>query len=62
MSDITLCSSEGCKRAKKCYRKMAEINPYWQSYSDFLPKTGVKCEYFMEIKTNFNKNDGDSNV
>jgi hypothetical protein len=47
MPDITMCLNKGCKKAKKCYRFMAEPEPNYQSYSHFDYKGS--CKYFMPI-------------
>ena len=35
MPDISMCENEACDMKEKCYRFMAEPNPYRQSYSDW---------------------------
>jgi hypothetical protein len=48
MADITMCASIDCPLAKKCYRKLAVKNLYYQSYADFKPKEG-ECEGYTPI-------------
>ena len=52
MPDITMCDRQECPSCDKCYRFVAEPNPYRQSY--FAPPypdyASGKCEYFMPVK------------
>ncbi|KYC52635.1 MAG: hypothetical protein AMQ22_00685 [Candidatus Methanofastidiosum methylothiophilum] len=48
MSDITMCTSIDCQLAKKCYRKLAEKNLYYQSFAEFKHEND-KCEGYMPI-------------
>ena len=50
--DISKCTGEGCLLKEKCYRFVAEPNPYWQSYMA-PPKKSVKnkdeCNYYWSL-------------
>lgn len=49
MSDITMCTGEGCPLKNKCYRYTAHADPYWQSYFMTPPyKNGELCAQFWE--------------
>lgn len=52
MPDIAMCMNSNCPSRMKCYRYMAEPNPYRQSYGDFKPFITHKdrCEYFTPIR------------
>jgi len=52
MTDITLCTSEGCQKSYKCKRKdFRNINPYNQSFQNFeffdgyTPTNVLDCKY-----------------
>lgn len=46
MPDISLCMTENCPLAEKCYRKHAKPDPYWQSY--FEPPS-EDCKHFLPV-------------
>lgn len=56
MSDISMCSGEGCLLKEKCFRFKAEPNPYSQSYFKEPPFNPTEsdeqpsCDYFWGIK------------
>lgn len=54
MPDISMCISDACPKAKKCFRYMAMPNKYWQSYCEFLNegeiKNGKECDAFWPLK------------
>ena len=52
MPDICMCGSKQCPSFNRCYRAIAIPSPYNQTYSDFDP---VGCEYFIDVKRDFNK-------
>ena len=35
MPDLSMCANEACNMKEKCYRYMAEPNPYRQAYADW---------------------------
>ena len=47
MADITMCKWVWCSKAKDCYRHMAKINEYRQSFFMFSPWVDETCEYFL---------------
>jgi hypothetical protein len=45
-----MCSNnEECPRRGKCYRAMAEFDPFEQAFSDFYEED-VECEHFWPIR------------
>ena len=49
--DITKCTNETCPKKASCYRYLAEVNPYYQSYARFeFDEVSDSCEYFSDIK------------
>ena len=56
MADITMCSGEGCKQKKKCYRFLAKPDKYQSFFSEppFSNHTG-KCTEFWECKSKSDK-------
>lgn len=44
MSDITMCSGNGCSAKDYCYR---HTDPDWQSFFAEPPGKDKSCEYFM---------------
>ncbi len=48
MPDISMCNTEGCPQAAKCYRKTAKWDPHWQSVTPFQFNDDGSCEHFME--------------
>jgi hypothetical protein len=51
--DITMCSGEGCRLKKDCYRHVAQPKPYRQSYFVEPPcaEKGTKCKHFWEVES-----------
>lgn len=61
MADITMCNNEKCKKAKSCYRFMANANPYLQSYL-IEPKNNCESrDYEMYIEVVNSKGNGVKN-
>lgn len=58
MADITMCTSIDCPLAKKCYRKLAAKNLYYQSFAEFKHEND-KCEGY--IPADINDDQMDSN-
>ena len=56
MPDLTMCSGEGCKQKKKCYRFLAKPDKFQSFYAQppFSDKTG-KCTEFLECKSKSDK-------
>lgn len=53
MPDISMCKNEECPLREKCYRFLAEPDPYWQTYADFkyeIKDGEVHCDYFWDNK------------
>lgn len=50
MPDISMCTGEGCKKKKTCYRFTAKPSSY-QSYFSVPPKEQDKCEYYYPVET-----------
>ena len=51
MSDMTLCSSEGCPKEGTCLRKQTAPSPFWQSYAEFeFDEDG--CDEYLEVSSN----------
>ena len=53
--DITLCTNNKCKLAKKCYRHLVKSDIVWQSQAAFEPVFSdepgvVKCDFFMDYR------------
>ena len=48
MPDIALCKNETCPLREKCYRYLANPDPYWQAYGDFEHEEEKGCEYFIK--------------
>lgn len=48
MVDYCMCPGDVCESRTKCFRYMAEPDPFWQSYFMKCPeiKDG-KCDHFM---------------
>ncbi len=59
MADITMCASIDCPLAKKCYRKLAVKNLYYQSYADFKPDDG-ECAGYTPTSAKQTTTDGDT--
>lgn len=49
MPDITMCNDEECPQKERCYRFIAEANPYRQSFFVESPKKMDGCDYLWEI-------------
>jgi len=47
MPDISMCSGDGCKLKKKCYRSTAKPDPHRQSYFSIPPLENGKCNYYI---------------
>jgi hypothetical protein len=52
MPDFTLCQRSSCPQAKICYRFLAEPNPHWQSYSEFIGMCNEEDQfhYYMKVR------------
>ncbi len=50
--DITKCNNSTCEQRNNCFRWIAPINKYNQSWQAFEPLNG-KCEYFKVIPNKF---------
>ena len=48
MTDISKCDGEGCRDKETCWRYKAP-DDQWQSYGDFKPVDGGKCEDYWEV-------------
>lgn len=50
MADITMCDGKGCQLKEKCWRYLAPVNPYRQSYFMHTPCRGpTDCAKFWEV-------------
>ena len=51
MADITMCEGLNCKKKTKCYRYLANPNPYLQSWSNFYDfiENDI-CDFFMNFE------------
>ena len=53
MPDISMCKNVECPKKEKCYRFMANPDPYRQAYSNFnfiIDEDEVfHCQYFLSI-------------
>jgi len=58
MVDMTMCTSTACPLAKKCYRKLAAKNLYYQSYADFKHENG-ECEGYTPVNVYNEQTDND---
>lgn len=47
MSDITMCSGEGCDMKLDCYRHTANASG-WQSWFSVVPIKDGKCDMFWD--------------
>ena len=58
MADVTMCENglrKNCPKYQECFRFMAEPNPQWQSYSNFIDICNEENNYHFMIK--IRKND-----
>lgn len=46
MPDITMCPGGSCPDKERCYRFIAEPNPFRQSYFMSPPRKDGECNYF----------------
>lgn len=46
MTDITMCSGEGCEIKEKCYRFTAPKDRHMQSYFVTPPHDGDSCQHY----------------
>jgi len=62
MADLTMCDRKDCPSCDKCYRFMAEPNPYRQSYfaPPYEPIKDDRCEYFIPVRPDGQKKSLDS--
>jgi hypothetical protein len=51
MADITMCEGKECRLKETCYRYLASVNPYRQTFFTEVPydKEINKCEYYWEF-------------
>lgn len=50
MADIAMCTNKTCPVKKECYRFMAPVNLYRQSYMGFKVKDENGCEDKIELE------------
>ena len=49
MSDITMCNGDGCSDKETCLRYKSKPSLSGQSYCNFEPLNGGRCEYYWGV-------------